>query len=111
MSDGTIKMFAYLVLLYDPRPHPLLCVEEPKNQLYPKLMAIVVKANILSLCAKAEKPDVLVRIACRDSKVVISPTLQRWRMAWSFPGLPNTKVNKNIVAPIISARLPASLQG
>lgn len=38
VSDGTIKMFAYLVLLYDPRPHPLLCVEEPENQLYPRLM-------------------------------------------------------------------------
>jgi len=39
VSDGTIKMFAYLVLLHDPRPHPLLCVEEPENQLYPQLMA------------------------------------------------------------------------
>ncbi|MCX7097229.1 MAG: AAA family ATPase [Methylococcales bacterium] len=39
VSDGTIKMFAYLVLLYDPSPHPLLCVEEPENQLYPQLMA------------------------------------------------------------------------
>ncbi len=39
VSDGTIKMFAYLVLLYDPKPHPLLCVEEPENQLYPRLMA------------------------------------------------------------------------
>ena len=39
VSDGTIKMFAYLVLLHDPKPHPLLCVEEPENQLYPKLMA------------------------------------------------------------------------
>ena len=38
MSDGTIKMFAYLVLLYDPRPHPLLTVEEPENQLYPELL-------------------------------------------------------------------------
>jgi predicted ATPase len=38
VSDGTIKMFAYLVLLYDPAPHPLLCVEEPENQLYPRLM-------------------------------------------------------------------------
>jgi predicted ATPase len=38
VSDGTIKMFAYLVLLHDPRPHPLLCVEEPENQLYPQLM-------------------------------------------------------------------------
>lgn len=38
VSDGTIKMFAYLVLLNDPNPHPLLCVEEPENQLYPRLM-------------------------------------------------------------------------
>jgi len=38
VSDGTMKMFAYLVLLYDPSPHPLLCVEEPENQLYPTLL-------------------------------------------------------------------------
>jgi predicted ATPase len=38
VSDGTIKMFAYLVLLHDPKPHPLLCIEEPENQLYPSLM-------------------------------------------------------------------------
>jgi predicted ATPase len=38
VSDGTIKMFAYLILLYDPNPHPLLCVEEPENQLYPTLL-------------------------------------------------------------------------
>lgn len=38
VSDGTIKMLAYLVLLNDPKPHPLLCIEEPENQLYPKLL-------------------------------------------------------------------------
>ena len=38
VSDGTIKMFAYLVLLYDPVPFPFLCIEEPENQLYPKLL-------------------------------------------------------------------------
>lgn len=39
VSDGTIKMFAYLLLLNDPEPHPLLCIEEPENQLYPALLA------------------------------------------------------------------------
>ncbi|MCI0515168.1 AAA family ATPase [candidate division KSB1 bacterium] len=34
VSDGTIKMFAYLILLHDPKPHPLLCIEEPENFLY-----------------------------------------------------------------------------
>lgn len=38
VSDGTIKMLAYLVLLHDPKPYSLLCVEEPENQLYPKLL-------------------------------------------------------------------------
>jgi len=38
VSDGTLKMFAYLVLLNDPTPHPLLCIEEPENQLYPDLL-------------------------------------------------------------------------
>jgi predicted ATPase len=38
VSDGTIKMFAYLVLLYDPKPHPLVAIEEPENQLYPELL-------------------------------------------------------------------------
>lgn len=42
-SDGTIKMFAYLILLYDPKPHPLLAVEEPENQLYPDLLLELVE--------------------------------------------------------------------
>ena len=43
VSDGTIKMFAYLVLLHDPKPHPFLCIEEPENQLYPKLLSVLVE--------------------------------------------------------------------
>ena len=39
VSDGTIKMFAYLILLHDPNPHPVLAVEEPENHLYPRLMS------------------------------------------------------------------------
>ncbi len=38
VSDGTIKMFAYLILLHDPKPHPLLCIEEPENFLHPELL-------------------------------------------------------------------------
>ena len=43
VSDGTIKMFAYLVLLHDPKPHPFLCIEKPENQLYPKLLGVFVE--------------------------------------------------------------------
>jgi predicted ATPase len=41
VSDGTIKMFAYLLLLHDPKPYKILCVEEPENQLYPELMTLL----------------------------------------------------------------------
>jgi predicted ATPase len=38
MSDGTLKIFAYLLLLEDPDPPPFLCIEEPENGLYHKLL-------------------------------------------------------------------------
>lgn len=38
MSDGTLKVFAYLLLLEDPSPPSFLCFEEPENGLYHKLL-------------------------------------------------------------------------
>lgn len=38
MSDGTLKMFSYLLLLNDPQPAPFICIEEPENGLYHKLL-------------------------------------------------------------------------
>lgn len=38
MSDGTLKMFAYLLLLEDPDPAPLIGIEEPENGLHHKLL-------------------------------------------------------------------------
>jgi len=40
-SDGTLKVFAYLLLLEDPTPPPFLCIEEPENGLYHKLLEIL----------------------------------------------------------------------
>lgn len=38
MSDGTLKMFAYLLLMEDPEPPPFICIEEPENGLYHRLL-------------------------------------------------------------------------
>ena len=43
MSDGTLKAFAYLLLLSLPNPPPLLCIEEPENGLYHKLLEMLVQ--------------------------------------------------------------------
>ena len=37
-SDGTLKMLAYLVLMYDPSPPPFIGIEEPENFLHPRLL-------------------------------------------------------------------------
>ncbi len=37
-SDGTLKMLAYMTLLYDPESPPLIGIEEPENHLHPRLL-------------------------------------------------------------------------
>jgi predicted ATPase len=37
-SDGTLKMLAYLTVLYDPAPPKLIGIEEPENYLHPRLL-------------------------------------------------------------------------
>jgi len=37
-SDGTLKLLAYLTVLYDPHPPQFVGIEEPENQLHPRLL-------------------------------------------------------------------------
>ena len=37
-SDGTLKLLAYLTVLYDPDPPQLIGIEEPENHLHPRLL-------------------------------------------------------------------------
>lgn len=43
MSDGTLKLVAYLMLLGDPLPPPFVCFEEPENGLYHKLLGTFIE--------------------------------------------------------------------
>ena len=47
-SDGTLKLLAYLTLLYDPAPPQLIGIEEPENQLHPRLLS-----DLAEECRKA----------------------------------------------------------
>jgi len=38
-SDGTLRLLAYLVLLYTPDSPQMIGIEEPENQLHPRLLA------------------------------------------------------------------------
>lgn len=60
MSDGTLKMFAYLLLLEDPDPPPFICIEEPENGLYHKLLSTLALEFRSSAKASGHAPQIFV---------------------------------------------------
>jgi len=60
MSDGTLKVFAYLLLLEDPSPPPFLCIEEPENGLYHKLLETLAAEFRAHATEKKENSQVFV---------------------------------------------------
>jgi len=58
VSEGTMSLFAYMLLLYDPHPHSLLCVEEPEAKLYPDILRVL--AEEFSLYAQMGEGKVFV---------------------------------------------------
>ena len=60
MSDGTLKMFAYLLLLEDPDPTPFICIEEPENGLYHKLLESLADEFRVHATGKKNAPQIFV---------------------------------------------------
>ncbi|MBE7734367.1 AAA family ATPase [Devosia faecipullorum] len=60
MSDGTLKVFAYLLLLEDPDPPPFICIEEPENGLYHKLLESLAQEFRAHASGKKHAPQIFV---------------------------------------------------
>lgn len=60
MSDGTLKVFAYLLLLEDPEPPPFICIEEPENGLYHKLLESLAQEFRTHATGKKNAPQIFV---------------------------------------------------
>ena len=60
MSDGTLKVFAYLLLMEDPEPPPFICIEEPENGLYHKLLAVLAREFREHATGKKNAPQIFV---------------------------------------------------
>ena len=60
MSDGTLKLFAYLLLLADPTPPPFICIEEPENGLYHKLLEVLVAEFRRRATGESNTPQIFV---------------------------------------------------
>ena len=60
MSDGTLKVFAYLLLMEDPDPPPFICIEEPENGLYHKLLETLAQEFRSHATGKKNAPQIFV---------------------------------------------------
>ena len=60
MSDGTLKLFAYLLMLEDPNPPSLICIEEPENGLYHKLLEILAAEFRARATGEKNAPQIFV---------------------------------------------------
>ena len=60
MSDGTLKVFAYLVMLEDPSPPAFICIEEPENGLYHKLLEVLAEEFRRHATEKRAAPQIFV---------------------------------------------------
>jgi len=60
MSDGTLKLFAYLLLLATPDNPPFVCVEEPENGLYHKLLALLIEEFRVFATGKKNAPQIFI---------------------------------------------------
>lgn len=60
MSDGTLKVFAYLLLMEDPDPPPFICIEEPENGLYHKLLEALAQEFRAHANGKKNAPQIFV---------------------------------------------------
>ena len=60
MSDGTLKLFAYLLLLAIPDAPPFMCIEEPENGLYHKLLSILIGEFRAFATGKKNAPQIFI---------------------------------------------------
>jgi predicted ATPase len=60
MSDGTLKVFAYLLMLEDPEPPPFICIEEPENGLYHRLLEVLATEFRRHATGRRNAPQIFV---------------------------------------------------
>lgn len=60
MSDGTLKIFAYLLLMEDPDPPPFICIEEPENGLYHRLLESLAQELRSHATGRKNSPQIFV---------------------------------------------------
>lgn len=94
-SDGTLKLLAYLVLLYDPQPPPFIGIEEPENFLHPRLLVELAEecraaCTFTQLFITTHSPFFLEALHPREVRVLWRDELghTKTRCTANLPGVP-----------------------
>jgi predicted ATPase len=102
MSDGTLKMFAYLLLLEDPEPFPLIGIEEPENGLYHKLLEGLARELIHHSEQGQDRTQVFITTHSPYFVDALSPD-QVWLMEKDDDG--KTQVRRTADIPVVKAMI------
>ena len=75
VSDGTMKLLAYLLVLHDPEPPPLVGIEEPENFVHPALLQALgedclVAATRTQLLVTTHAPSFLDGLSAKQVRVL-----------------------------------------
>ena len=103
LSDGTLRYLCLLAILCDPKPPPLVCIEEPELGLHPDMMPklarlmldasertqlIVTTHSDTLVDALTEYPDALIVCEKRDHQTEMrrlqQPALEEWLKKYSL---------------------------
>jgi predicted ATPase len=99
MSDGTLKMFAYLLLINDPEPRSFIGIEEPENGLYHKLLEELAREFLKQAEGSQEGTQILVTTHSPYFVDALKPE-QVWLMEKDERGA--TQVKRTADMPVIS---------
>src|SRR5882724_381448 len=99
MSDGTLKMFAYLLLINDPEPRSFIGIEEPENGLYHKLLEELAREFMKQATESQESTQILVTTHSPYFVDALKPE-QVWLMEKDEKGA--TQVTRTADMPAIS---------
>lgn len=72
MSDGSLKLLAYMLLIEDPDPAPFIGIEEPENGLHHQLLELLA-TELQGFALRAKGPQVLVTTHSPNFVDALSP--------------------------------------
>jgi predicted ATPase len=94
MSDGSLKLLAYLLLMEDPVPAPLIGIEEPENGLHHQLLGLLA-SEFKTFASQSKGPQILITTHAPSLVDALSPD-EVWILTKGHDGFSTLKRAKDV---------------